>query len=519
MTKTHPNRKQSNLKRYLFATILPIIFLCLSLSVLLYDQVQLYKFTRAEIHGVQMIRFLYGSLTDLQKIRGYSQISQWGRHEEINEHLKQLKQQFLNRFANREWLRETNSFHLQEESAHISAAAKLLFQIKPSEAAERKTFNRYSALITDILKLMQLTADQANLILDPELDTNYLIDVLDKQIPYLAESVGRVRGLGSGFLAKKQITIDEREQLHNFQAAILTRIESIRDAQDVIIKTSSNLKNNFHLLPDKLDQVIDPLVNKCLLLEDSADCPDVSPEEFFQLATQVIDLLSTPYQTGIILLTSKLKARQTQHLLQGSFIFFGTAIAIALMLYFNRAFFLYDQKLHSEMEKLSITDQLTGLYNRRHFYNVFPRELRNSLRHGGQLYLGLLDVDNFKLYNDRYGHPAGDQALKAISTTMNEILQRAGDYCFRIGGEEFCFLFNETDVEKAKDFADRIRQKIEALGIIHEKNRPYNVVTISFGLIRIPEDLDCILEQMMTKVDKALYMAKKAGRNQYIYLD
>ncbi len=519
MTKTNSNRRQSNLKRYLFATILPIIFLCLSLSVLLYDQVQLYKFTRAEIHGVQMIRFLYDALTDLQKIRGYSQISQWGQHDEINEQLKQLKQQFLDRFNDREWLREENNFHIQSESNYLYDEAKLLFQVKPSGAIEKKTFNLYSALITDILKLMQLTADRANLILDPELDTNYLIDVLDKQIPYLAESIGRVRGMGSGFLAKKQITTDEREQLHNFQAAILARIESIRDAQDVIIKTSSNLKGNFHLLPDKLDQVIDPLVNKCLLLEDNTGCSNINPEEFFQLATHVIDLLSSPYQTGIILLTSKLKARQTQHLLQGGFIFFGTAIAITLMLYFNRAFFLYDQKLHGEMEKLSITDQLTGLYNRRHFYNVFPRELGNTLRHGGQLYLGLLDVDNFKLYNDRYGHPAGDQALKAIASTMTELLQRAGDYCFRIGGEEFCFLFNETDTKKAKDFADRIRQEIESIGIVHEKNVPYDVVTISFGLIRIPENPDCNLEQVMTKVDEALYMAKKAGRNQYVYLD
>lgn len=519
MTNTIPDKRQSNLKRYLFATILPIIFLCLSLTILLYNQVQLYKFTRAEIHGVQMINLLYDTLTDLQKIRGYSQISQWEQHDKINEHLKQIKQQFLDRFKNKQWLYETDNLHLQSESEHLISEARQLFNIKPSEAVERKTFNLYSNLITDILKLMQLTADNSNLILDPELDTNYLIDVLAQQVPYLAESVGRVRGMGSGFLAKKEITADERERLHNFQAAILTRIESIRDAQDVIIKTSSNLKNSFHLLPDKLDQFIDPLVNKCLLLEDEADCPDISPEEFFRLATQVIDLLSSPYQTGIVLLTSKLKARQTQHLLQGGFIFFGTAVAIALMLYFNRAFFLYDQKLHGEMEKLSITDQLTGLYNRRHFYNVFPRELRNTLRHGGQLYLGLLDVDNFKLYNDKYGHPVGDQALKHIAMVMNGILQRAGDYCFRIGGEEFCFLFNETDDEKAKDFADRIRQEIESLGIVHEKNKPYGVVTISFGLIRIPENLNCNLEQVMTKVDEALYMAKEAGRNQYVYLD
>jgi len=85
---------QSNLGRYLFATILPIIFLSLSLSVLLYDQVQLYTFTKTEIEGVQMIRALYHALTDLQKIRGYSQISQYGQHVEINRQLDYLTKPF-----------------------------------------------------------------------------------------------------------------------------------------------------------------------------------------------------------------------------------------------------------------------------------------------------------------------------------------------------------------------------------------------------------------------------------------
>lgn len=243
----------------------------------------------------------------------------------------------------------------------------------------------------------------------------------------------------------------------------------------------------------------------------------MSPEHFFQLATKAIELLATPYQTGIILLTSKLKKRQIRHLWQGAFIFFGTGIAIMLMLFFNRAFYLYDQKLHNKMEKLSLTDQLTGLYNRRYFYTVFPRELRNTLRRGEQLYLGLIDVDNFKRYNDMYGHPEGDQALQHIASAMNDVLQRAGDYCFRIGGEEFCFLFNDADTEKAQEFADRIRSAIEKLALVHKGNEPYGIVTISLGLIRVPSDPDCVMEQVMSKVDQALYMAKKKGRNQCVF--
>ncbi len=510
---------QSNLKRYLFATILPIIFLTLSLSVLLYDQVQLYTFTKTEIEGVQMIRALYHALTDLQKIRGYSQISQYGQHVEINRQLDYLKKRFLDRFRQKNWLLQTQAFHLLPEAEQLETNAKQLFKLKPSSGKKQQLFSRYSELITEIIQFMQLSADHSNLILDPELDTYYLIDVLNVQIPYLAESIGRVRGIGSGLLAKKTITDEERELLHNYQAAIKARIESIQNAQNIILKTSADLKHSLHLLPETLDTVITPLFNECLLIEDKNNCPQMNPEQFFQLATTAIDLLSTPYQTGIVLLTSKLKARQTRHLWQGAFIFVGTTIAIFLLLFFNRSFYLYDQKLHEEMEKLSLTDQLTGLYNRRHFYTVFPRELRKSLRHGEQLYLGLLDVDNFKRYNDTYGHPQGDLALQKMAAAMQEVLQRAGDYCFRIGGEEFCFLFNATDSDKAKKAADRLRSAIEELNIPHQGNSPYGVLTISIGLIQVPSDPDCILEQIMSKVDQALYMAKKKGRNQCVFLE
>ncbi len=508
---------QSNLKRYLFATILPIIFLSLSLSVLLYDQVQLYTFTKTEIEGVQMIRSLYNALTDLQKIRGYSQIIQYGQHNDINRQLNLLKKRFLDRFRRKKWLLATQIFQLRPEAEHLETKAKQLFKLTSFQAKEQHVFNRYSELITEIIQCMQLLADHSNLILDPEIDTYYLIDVLDVQIPYLAESIGRVRGIGSGLLAKKTVTVQERELLYNYQAAIKARIESIQNAQSVIVKTSADLNHSLHLLPETLDAVITPLFNECLLIEDKNNCPQLNPEQFFQLATSAIDLLATPYQTGIVLLTSKLKTRQTKHLRQGAFIFIGTTIAILLLLFFNRSFYLYDQKLHNEMKKLSLTDQLTGLYNRRHFYTVFPRELRKSSRHGEQLYLGLLDVDNFKHYNDTYGHPQGDQALQKMAVAMQNVLQRAGDYCFRIGGEEFCFLFNAKSIDNAKQAADRLRKAVEDLAIAHKGNSPHCVLTISIGLVQVPPDPNCILEQVMSKVDKALYMAKKRGRNQCVF--
>ena len=510
---------QSNLKKYLLATILPIIFLSLSLSVLLYDQVKLYTFTKTEIEGVHMIRSLYHALVDLQKIRGYNQISQYSQHDEIVRQMDLLKKRFLDRFEREKWLQETQAFNLLPEAEHLTTKARQLFKLAPAEAKEQHLFHRYSELITELIQFMQLAADHSNLILDPELDTYYLIDVLDVQIPYLAEAIGRVRGIGSGLLAKKTVTDRERELLHNYQAAIKARIESIENAQSVILKTSTGLNNSLHLLPETIDSVLTPLFNECLLIEDKNKCPHMNPEQFFKLATTAIDLLASPYQTGIMLLTSKLKTRQAKHLWLGALIFIGTTIAIVSLLYFNRSFYLHDQELHKEMEQLSLTDQLTGLYNRRHFYMIFPRELRKSFRHDERLYIGLLDVDNFKRYNDTYGHPEGDLALQKIAAAMQQVLRRAGDYCFRIGGEEFCFLFNAENSDKARHVADRLRSTVEEMAVPHQGNSPYGVVTISVGLIQVPPAPDCVLEQVMTKVDQALYTAKKGGRNQCVFLD
>jgi diguanylate cyclase (GGDEF)-like protein len=509
---------KSDLGRYLLATILPIIFLCFSLALHCYDQFQLYQFTKTEIEGVQTIKTLYQALTDLQKIRGLSQIAHWGQHAMVKRELAELKQRFLARFQDAGWRNHARMFDLEKEARLIVTKARSLFLLDPSEKnGLEQLFDAYSELITDILQLMQLAASHSNLILDPELDTYYLIDVLDLEIPYLAEAIGRVRGMGSGLLAKKEISQQEKEKLHAFHAAIQARMESIRNAQNIIFKTSAKLKNSLELLPPDLNRVMAPLLEECLCIEGKIECPDMPPEDFFQLATRAIDLLSIPYEKGIVVLTSRFSSRQVNHLWHGALIFVGTSMAIGLLLYFNRAFYLYDQKLHQKMEKLSITDQLTGLYNRRHFYTVFPRELRKALRHGEHLFVGLIDVDNFKRFNDTYGHPEGDKVLHAIAATMQGVLQRAGDYCFRIGGEEFCFLISEKEHDRARLLTERLLQAIVALDIEHTGNPPYNIVTVSIGLCQVPEQADAGLEQVMARVDQALYEAKKRGRNRVVF--
>ncbi len=510
----HETKTKSNLGRYLLATILPIILLSITLSFSIFDHVKQYRLTKRELTGIQAIEYLYGGLTDLQKIRGYTQIALWNKGE-VHEHLGRLKAHFFDSFRQQAWKEQVLELNLQTEFDLLQNQAREIFKIDLDNAQDVYLFKRHSNLITGILQLMQLVADRSHLILDPDLDTYYLIDILDRQIPYLVESIGRVRGIGSGLISKKVVSEVDFERLQSHLSAIQTRTENIENAQAIISKVASYMTEELQLVPDELDTVIADLFDQCTLMEVEQARQQMLPEVFFQLATQAIELLTKPHHAGIVMLTCRVQARQDKYLLQGGIVFCGTTIAILLLLYFNRAFYLYDRKLYEEMAKLSVTDQLTGLYNRRHFYKIFPRELRNTLRYGGNLYLAILDVDYFKRFNDTYGHPKGDLVLKQVSEAMNSVLQRASDYCFRIGVEEFCIFFSESGIEKAEQTIDKIRLTIEKLAVSHKGNNPYGVVTVSIGMVEVTTDLDDALESSMSKADQALYRAKESGRNRH----
>ncbi|WP_392339777.1 diguanylate cyclase [Moritella marina] len=167
------------------------------------------------------------------------------------------------------------------------------------------------------------------------------------------------------------------------------------------------------------------------------------------------------------------------------------------------------------LETYSMTDPLTSLYNRRKFNAVFPDCLRVAKRSKRLLNFAIIDVDNFKKYNDNYGHVAGDNALVIISNLLQSKLQRPDDYIFRLGGEEFGLLFYADDEISASQFASDIRLSIQGLGIPHTANEGYECVTISLGLVTIKnsnKDMLAVYEM----ADNLLYKVKKSGKNQIL---
>ena len=160
------------------------------------------------------------------------------------------------------------------------------------------------------------------------------------------------------------------------------------------------------------------------------------------------------------------------------------------------------------IEELSITDPLTKLHNRRYFDQTIDKELRLATRNKTPLTLAIIDVDYFKKYNDYYGHPAGDQVLVRIAQLFSQSLQRPNDYVFRLGGEEFGFIFSGFCAKQALPFLETIKTKIEQLKIEHIKSDVSPYVTISIGAYLSCNENQLDSKQLYIKADEALYKAK-----------
>ncbi len=179
---------------------------------------------------------------------------------------------------------------------------------------------------------------------------------------------------------------------------------------------------------------------------------------------------------------------------------------------------IHDISIHKNREEklkdLSYNDSLTKLSNRRRFDEFFHKEWRRSLRNRKPLAFIMIDIDNFKLFNDTYGHKQGDDCLITIASTIKNTIKRPGDMVARLGGEEFVVLLPDTDREGVMQIAEQIRKAVEQQEIPHYSSAR-GIVTISLG-IAISMDKNCdSTEQLYKNADQALYQAKKAGKNQY----
>ena len=170
------------------------------------------------------------------------------------------------------------------------------------------------------------------------------------------------------------------------------------------------------------------------------------------------------------------------------------------------------QQANDHLQRLSYIDSLTGIANRRHFEEILEVEWRRAFRARTPMTVLMLDIDRFKVYNDTFGHRAGDDCLARVAKVLDSSVQRAGDLIARYGGEEFGAILTATDESGGAGVAERLRAAVEQLRIEVSSN-PTQIVTISIGVAAgIPGEV-ASLETLLSAADKALYEAKRAGRN------
>ena len=168
----------------------------------------------------------------------------------------------------------------------------------------------------------------------------------------------------------------------------------------------------------------------------------------------------------------------------------------------------------NEVSCFAITDDLTQLYNRRYYNDIFPKMLQNAIRYSHYVSFFMIDIDNFKLYNDTYGHYSGDVVLKEVAKVIKNNLKRDTDLSCRLGGEEFAVFITNKEYFNSKNLAQKIIDDIFDLNLYHEHNEDFGRITISIGIQTQLAQKNICMNDLYKKADEFLYIAKDNGRNQ-----
>ncbi|MEB3338835.1 MAG: diguanylate cyclase [Leptolyngbyaceae bacterium] len=174
------------------------------------------------------------------------------------------------------------------------------------------------------------------------------------------------------------------------------------------------------------------------------------------------------------------------------------------------------KQANSKLERLASLDGLTQVANRRRFDEYLAQEWRRSLREQQPLSLILCDVDYFKAYNDHYGHQGGDCCLQQIAKAMGQVAGRPADLVARYGGEEFAVILPNTEGEGATRVAEAVRDRIQKLQLLHDQSPVSAYVTLSLGISSVVPTPDLSPEDLIAAADRALYQAKKQGRDRIV---
>mgnify|MGYP001178760604 CR=1 FL=1 len=510
---------------------------------------QQYIFTSKEIQGTHDIQFLIHLRTALKESRGLRQFPadlsasglqlhylQGGKIEDIHLDLLLSKSSTkesseletiktigalsdLNRrevskmLSSREWLeiKRRYGFHLGDIKVDLVRPPSV-----PNKFNPREDFQRYTDRLDELNEYFHLVADRSNLILDPQLDTYYLMALTSSVLPDLIDIVAATRG--------RRVAIDVRPDQKNIAGGTLSSSELER-ASFLLEEQLARLNRTINIISfsapsayksigiDRLELVdkIDKLSPS--LLDLSSDSPSAAINHWNQ-ATELISFLENIQFKGISILRQRLERRRLNIGFQISIVSFLLLSGCLLIYIVNTRLFGKLSAALVDLQQLADRDPLTKLLSRRSLNQIYERSISRFSESSEGIGVCIVDIDFFKQYNDAFGHASGDDALVTVASYLRDSMLRDTDHAFRYGGEEFLLLFSVSSKKKMEYFLESIRAGISNLRIEHPSSQIADYITVSMGAVFIANFLPSVrLDMALLQADLELYKVKHASRN------
>lgn len=502
----HDKRKE-NFKYFILITIMPIIGVAVIFSYAFLHLQKDLEFITDEIRGLTTIKEIQDTVFNIQRLRGLACIQ--NPTAESFQTLKLTKEKISKNLI-------LMKRKIATQNKNIPVKKDMLNFIDSIEktSLEFASFNHLSEVITKLMSYTSRISYGCNLILDPEMESYVMVDNVVYILPQLIEYNGQIRAIASSTTQRK-LTEEQKEHF-------IIQINKIKE-------NLKKLEFNIEILHNRAKQIInikEPYLNmkeaQNTILEFTqnillnAEAIPLEPNEIFQLITNNIDLIIALYDANAKFLEKSLNDRLKSSKALSIYVVLAGLLSILFIVYINGVFYRKNKKFIEEIQKLTITDSMTSLYNRRHFDKVFEDNLKIQSRTKQPLVFIILDIDFFKQFNDTYGHQAGDYVIKIVADNLRASLKRAGDMAFRLGGEEFGILCIGMNDKEALSFANSIKENIENEKVEHEKNSASEYLTVSMGVIVIEPDSIHDINEIYRCADEALYRAKESGRNRVV---
>jgi diguanylate cyclase (GGDEF)-like protein len=295
-------------------------------------------------------------------------------------------------------------------------------------------------------------------------------------------------------------------KLSSFQAQMRSLLEAMSDVM-LIVNLSGSQLVNIEVLPTRLHNIYDGNTN-CIDETVNHFLGDKISQEWLEKVQQALDEKRTLYFDYILSFDDS-NVWFTAYIYPISE---NSVIWIARDINERKQTELQEK---SKLERLANIDELTQIANRRSFNNYLSQQWHQMKKLQVPIALILIDVDYFKLYNDTYGHQAGDTCLINIAHAIAKVTQRHNDLVARYGGEEFAVILPNTNSWGALEIAQKIYKQVKKLQIPHSSSNLANIVTVSLGIAITTPQVNTSSEELINKADNGLYQAKERGRNCY----